>query len=111
MSTEQESPDPSWDPSVRGRAHSVMTHVYHEMKNILLRYYDNDGRYIEPTGVNDGGDNTGMMYAANNEVLRRLDAEVQSARERLLGIFAEIDEYKQEQIGPAYKPLPRNLNI
>ena len=108
MST-SERVDPSRDHAVRMRAHLAMSGVYLRMKDILRRYYDDDGMYIEPTGVNDGGDNTGMIYAANNEVLTRLADEVADARSKLMAIFDEIDAYKREQYGPGYNPAPRKL--
>lgn len=104
MSTEQQPIDPANDPRVRDSAHVAMTRVYHQLHDVLRRYYDANGRYIEPSGVGDGGDNTGMMHAANNDVLRKLDAEVQAARETLLALFEQIDEHKRERYGPSYKP-------
>ncbi|WP_433028657.1 hypothetical protein [Plantactinospora sp. CA-290183] len=82
--------------------------MYYELRNVITRYYDEDGLYIEPTGVSDGGDNTGMIRAANNEVLSRLDAEVQRARDSLTEILIEIDNHKRQQFGPGYNPaLPK----
>ncbi|MGI5213291.1 hypothetical protein ACQEUR_09990 [Plantactinospora sp. CA-290183] len=102
------NPDPADDRAVRARAHTIMTQVYYELRNVITRYYDEDGLYIEPTGVSDGGDNTGMIRAANNEVLSRLDAEVQRARDSLTEILIEIDNHKRQQFGPGYNPaLPK----
>lgn len=86
-----------------------MTQVYYDLKNVIMRYYDEDGVYIEPTGVSDGGDNSGMIRAANNEVLRRLESEVQKARHGLLDILIEIDNHKRQQLGPGYNPAPPKL--
>jgi hypothetical protein len=86
-----------------------MTQVYYQMHNILRRYYDEHGMYIEPTGVNDGGSVTGMMRAANNEVLDRLEREIHETRSKLNAIFDEITAYKRDTIGPNYNPMPSHL--
>ncbi len=109
MTSEIERVDPSWDPQMRRRAHSIMTHVSYQVRDVLSRHYDGDQIYIEPSGVADGGDNTGMIYAANNEVLGKLDAVITEARAELLGLLELVDDYKREQLGPGYKPLPRKL--
>ncbi|MDI5937934.1 MULTISPECIES: hypothetical protein [unclassified Micromonospora] len=100
---------PTYDPAIRRRAHVAMTHVYYAMKDILTRYYDEDGMYREPSEVSDAGDTTGMIRAANNEVLRRLDDEVITARSKLTAILDEFDQHKRELYGPGYNPPPNEL--
>jgi len=104
MSTDERPIDPAWDPRIREQAHLAMTRVYYQLQDVLRRRYDSSGHYIEPSGVGDGGDNTGMMHAANNDVLRKLDDEIQAARETLRALFEQIDTHKRERYGPGYKP-------
>lgn len=101
--------DPSWDPAVRSRAHAIMSQVAYGMRDVLTRHYDRDSIYIEPSGVDDGGDNTGMIYAANNEVLGKLEKVIATARTDLLELLERVDDYKREQYGSGYQPLPRKL--
>ncbi len=109
MTSEIERSDPAWSPEVRSRAHAIMSHVSYGVRDVLMRHYDSDQVYIEPSGVADGGDNTGMIYAANNEVLNKLEAVIATARADLLGLLNQVDDYKREQLGPGYNPLPRKL--
>lgn len=102
-------PTPQDDRAVRRRAHVAMTQMYYAMQDVIRRHYDEDGLYQEPTGVSDGGDNTGMIRAANNEVLQRLVDEVESTRVKLTAILQEIDDYKRNVYGPSFNPPPPSL--
>jgi hypothetical protein len=101
--------NPAYDPLLRGRAHSVMTHVAYKLNDILRRRFDENSMYIEPTGVEDGGDVTGMVMAANNDVLRELEAEIARAKAGLTDVLDTVDKIKREHYGAGYNPMPHKL--
>jgi hypothetical protein len=105
-----DSENPQWNWEVRKRAHRAMNALYQEMQEIARYRFEENGRYIEPSGVADGGDVTGVMLVADNEVLSRLDRAVRSVRDEFHLIYDEVDDYKRAIYGPCYRPNRRDLH-
>ncbi len=101
--------DPSRDPAVRRRVNAALNDVLFTAKDVLYRYSDSDGMYIEPSGVADGGDVTGVINAGMNQVVVRLQAQLDEAREVMRTVYSEIDDYKRQTLGPGYNPAPRKI--
>jgi hypothetical protein len=101
--------DPSRDPEVRRRVNAALNDVLFTAKDVLWRYTDADGMYVEPSGVADGGDVTGVINAGMVQVVNRLQAQLDEAREVMRTVYAEIDDYKRSYLGDGYNPAPRKI--
>ena len=101
--------DPGYDPLVRARVHRAVNHVLWTAKDVLWRYTDKDGDYVEPSGVADGGNANGVINAAMNQVIIRLQTALNESRAELFAVSEEIHDYKRELHGDSYNPVPNPL--
>jgi hypothetical protein len=65
--------------------------------------------YIEPAGIEDGGDVTGVINAGMAQVVNRLQVKLDEAREVMRTVYSEIDDYKRSYLGDSYNPAPRKI--
>jgi GTPase len=104
-----EQVDPAHDPAVRAEAHRAVEKLLWNVKDILWRYSTSDGEYIEPTGIADGGDVTGVINAAMNQVVVRLQDAANEARAELAAVEQKVHDYKRQLYGDGYEPVRNPL--
>ena len=102
-------PNPAWDPAVRRRVQRSLNDLLATARDVLTRYSDRDGFYVAPDPVGDIGDVTGLIATGYNQVVRRLQDQLDETRRVMSEVHAEIDDYKRQQLGEAYRPLPRDF--
>lgn len=109
MSDEQYDPTafPEYSPDARRRVQQALNGVLLTAKDVLTRH-SRDGLYQPPDPV-PFGDVTGLIEAGNHQIILRLQSELDSARQVLRDVYAEIEQSKRDRHGPNYKPLPRDL--
>jgi hypothetical protein len=101
--------NPAWDPAVRRRVQRALDDVLWTARDVVTRYSDRDGCYAAPGPVADMGDVTGLLATGTNQVIRRLQAQLDEARQIIREVYAELDGYQRQQLGDAWKPLPRDV--
>lgn len=100
-------PDPAYDPVVRRRVQRALNCVIFTAQDVVTRY-SRDGVYEAPDPV-PFGDVTGLIEVGRNQVIRKLQDQLDEAREVMRAVYAELDDYKHQQYGDAYKPPPRDV--
>jgi phosphoglycolate phosphatase-like HAD superfamily hydrolase len=100
-------PDPALDPAVRQRVQRAFNSVLAAAQDVLTRY-SRDGVYEAPDPV-PFGDVTGLIEVGRNQVIRRLQDQLDDARRVMREVYDELDEHKRQRYGPGYRPLPRDL--
>ncbi|GAB3982315.1 hypothetical protein GCM10027615_64810 [Plantactinospora veratri] len=91
--------DPSWDPAVHAEIRAAINHVLFTARDVLMRYSDEDCFWVPPSEVSDAGDATGFINAARNQVLHRLQSELDQATATLDSISTDVRAYKQRSVG------------
>lgn len=99
--------DPGWDPAVRVRVQQALNNVLFAAQDVVTRY-SRDGQYEAPDPV-PFGDVTGLIEAGRNQVVSRLQTQLDAARAVMRDVYDEIDRSKRDRYGPGYKPLPRDI--
>lgn len=94
-----EQVDPSWDPNVRAKVQSALNRLLFNARDVLTRYADEDFFYIPPSEVTDTGDVTGLINAARNQVIWRLQDELARATATLDAVASEIEQHKRRTVG------------
>lgn len=108
MTHTQDQPNPAWDPVVRHRVQRAVDDLLHTAKDVLMRYSDEDCCYVAPGDINEFGDVTGLMAVSHNQVVSRLQAQIQATLAEFQAVQKEIDAYKRAKYGPGYRPFRRN---
>jgi hypothetical protein len=101
--------DPALDPAVRRRVQRSLDQVLYAARDIASRYSDHQGHYAAPDPVGDIGDVTGLIAAGYNQVVKQLQAALDEARRAMHEVYDELDEYKRQQLGDAWRPQARQL--
>lgn len=99
-------PDPRTDPDVRWRAQHAANRVLAAARDVLYRRADADGWFYLPEPL-DAGDVTGLMAAADRQVLDVLAAAVAAARAEYAAIRADIDHHQRQVHGDHWRPPGR----
>ncbi|MEV5690707.1 hypothetical protein [Micromonospora globbae] len=101
--------DPAWDPAVRANVQRALNNVLHTAQDILTRYSDEDGFYVPPSAVSDGGDVTGLIQAGYQQVISRMQKELDQARSVMRQALADVDQYRTERFGGNYRSPDRDI--
>ena len=97
--------NPAWDPDVRWRVQHALDVVCRTSHDVLTRHANNASRtYEPPSEVVEGGDVNGLIATAQLQVLDRLDAAIDAARQQIATVLAEIDAYQRARHGDAWQP-------
>lgn len=102
-------PDPATDPAVRRRVQRALDDLLAAARDVAARYSDKEGFYAAPDPVSDVGDVTGLIAAGHNQVVSRLQDQLDETRRVMREVYAELDDYKRSIIGPGYKPTRPTL--
>jgi hypothetical protein len=90
--TQNPADDPRWSPNIRNQVETAINAVLFEAQDILRRYSD-DGIYVPPSEVAEGGSINGLMAASRHQVLERLSAKIEEARQ----VFADVERQQDQQ--------------
>jgi hypothetical protein len=71
-----------WDPKLRYKVEAALNSVTLAARDLLTRR-TNDGIYVPPSEVSEGGDITGLIAVGRAQVLDPLAARVEAARKVL----------------------------
>jgi hypothetical protein len=102
-------PNPAWDPAVRRRVQRSLNQLVETARDVASRYSDRDGFYAAPDPAGDIGDVTGLIAAGHNQIVQRLQEQLDETRRVMREVYAEIDDYKRQQLGDAWKPVRREI--
>jgi hypothetical protein len=105
----QNRPNPAWDPTVRRRVQRSLDELLRTAQDLIIRYSDRDGYYVAPDPVGDIGDVTGLIATGYNQVVRRLQDQLDETRRVMREAYIEIDKYKRQQLGDAWQPVHHDI--
>ncbi len=110
MTQEPEAqPDPTRDPAVRRRVQRSLNQLVETSRDVANRYSDREGFYAAPDPVSDIGDVTGLIASGYNQVVQRLQEQLDETRRVMREVYAEIDDHQRHQLGDAWKPVRREI--
>jgi hypothetical protein len=102
-------PNPAWDPAIRRLVQRSLNDLLRTAQDVVTRYRDRDGFYFAPDPVGDVGDVNGLIASGYNQVIRRLQDQLDETRRVIREAYTELDDYQRQQLGDAWKPIRRNI--
>jgi hypothetical protein len=102
-------PSPAWDPAVRRRVQQSLTQLVETARDVARRHSDRNGFYAVPDLVGDIGDVTGLIATGYNQVVQRVQEQLDETRRVMREVYAEIDDHKRQRLDDAWRQVWREI--